>query len=413
MYERYFHLREKPFEVVPNPDFLYLSRTHKKAMNYFAYGLKEQAGFMVLTGEVGSGKTTLVKSFIKNLDEKVKLSKVFNTRLNSEQLISMINEDFGLSSRGKDKVQLLNELYAFLIGEYEKRHGAVLIIDEAQNLTPELLEEVRMLSNLETGDSKLLQIILVGQPELAKILSLNELRQLRQRISMICNLYPLTRDETEEYIVHRLGIAGNREAVKFSREALEGIYQYSKGIPRLINLLCNFLMVMAFTEETREIGADMVNDIVEDLNEEPQNGKAADCVVNKKALLSALGVSVGPDAEGSRHPGKGEDGRRHSVNLLLKEVSLRIAALEKEYARLNAVCLVAMNKKLDLLEKYQKEEKGELSSLLSTLLSEIKGNGAYKTLPVPRNGGSSHSKPRLFRRLFRGSGTLPEKTVAG
>ena len=290
MYEEFFHLRKKPFELVPNPDFLYLSGTHKKAMVYIDYGLSEKAGFILLTGEVGSGKTTLIRNFIRKLDGTVTLSKVFNTKVNAEQLISMINEDFGIDSAGKGKVQLLKELYAFLIGEYEKGRHALLVMDEAQNFTPELLEEVRMLSNLETDDSKLLQIILVGQPELRSILSLPDLRQLRQRISIACHLSPLTRAETEEYVFHRLEVAGNRDAVTFSPEAMNAVYVYSKGIPRLVNILCNFLMLTAFTEQTREVTVDMVHDIAGGVGLAMHSEGSAAATERKKNFLGALGM---------------------------------------------------------------------------------------------------------------------------
>lgn len=290
MYEEFFQLKGKPFELVPNPDFLYLSGTHKKAMVYMDYGLSEKAGFILLTGEVGAGKTTLIRNFIKKLNGTATLSKVFNTKVNAEQLISMINEDFGIESAGKGKVQLLKELYTFLIKEYEKGRHALLVIDEAQNFTPELLEEVRMLSNLETDDAKLLQIILVGQPELRSVLSLPELRQLRQRISIACHLSPLTREETEGYIFHRLEVAGNRNAVTISPEAMNAVYVYSKGIPRLVNVLCNFLMLTAFTEQTREVMADMVHDVAGGVGLALQSEMTGDAAERKKTYLRGRGM---------------------------------------------------------------------------------------------------------------------------
>ncbi len=268
MYEKFFGLKTKPFELVPNPDFLFLSRSHKKTITYLDYGIKERAGFILLTGEVGSGKTTIVRDLIKRMNGNVTLSKIFNTKVSSEQLISMINEDFGLSVTGKDKTALIRELNDFLIESYATKYQPILIIDEAQNLSAELLEEVRMLSNLETERSKLLQIILVGQPELWKTLAQPGLRQLRQRISVNCQILPLTRKETEEYILYRLEIAGNREAVKFSNEAFDAIYNFSRGIPRLVNILCDFLMLSAFSEKATVIKPDLVNEVVCDLEME-------------------------------------------------------------------------------------------------------------------------------------------------
>jgi putative secretion ATPase (PEP-CTERM system associated) len=299
MYEAYFGLREKPFELVPNPDFLYLSSTHKRALMYINYGLMEKVGFVLLTGEVGSGKTTLIRNFIKRHDETVTLAKVFNTRVNAEQLLSLINEDFGLDSREKGKVELLKDLNAFLIKEYEQGRHPLLVIDEAQNLTPDLLEEVRMLSNLETDNSKLLQIVLVGQPELRGTLARPELRQLRQRISIMCHLTRLTRPEVEEYIRHRLEVAGNRDALQFTTDALDRIYDSSGGIPRLVNIICNFLMVTAFAEKAREVNAAMVDDTVEGTGLASLSPASDDPVLRRKALLRALGVPVGTQERGT------------------------------------------------------------------------------------------------------------------
>jgi len=292
MYESYFKFRIKPFELVPNPDFLFLSKSHQKAITYLTYGLKDRAGFMLLTGEVGAGKTTLIRYFIRNLDNNIPLSKVFNTTVNAVQLLSMINEDFGLDSGSRDKVKLVKQLYDFLIEEYSRGRQALLIIDEAQNLTPELLEEVRMLSNLETDDSKLLQILLVGQPELGKTLSAPHLRQLRQRISIVCHLNTLNRQEMIDYIFHRLTVAGNKDAIKFTEQAFDAIFAYSGGIPRLVNIICNMLLLTAFTEGQTEANHEMVKEIAEGLVPPSYHQAVDSAVERKKALLTALGVPV-------------------------------------------------------------------------------------------------------------------------
>ncbi|GMT47583.1 MAG: hypothetical protein IEMM0007_1149 [bacterium] len=281
MYETFYSLRVKPFELVPSPDFLFLSRSHRKALTYLKYGITEKVGFMLLTGEVGSGKTTLIRNLIRGLDSNIVLSKIFNTKVSSEQLISLINEDFGLDVNGKDKISLLRELNNFLIKQYAEKHNPILVIDEAQNLTPELLEEVRMLSNLETDDAKLLQIVLVGQPELKKVLARPELRQLRQRISISSHIYPITRVETEEYIFHRLEVAGNRDAVIFRNGTVESVYNFSKGIPRLINIVCDFLMLAAFVEETREITSDLVKEVIGELETENRFWQDGDSLSSK------------------------------------------------------------------------------------------------------------------------------------
>ena len=266
MYTEFFNLTAKPFELLPNPKFLYLSKGHRKALSYLQYGVQEHAGFTLLTGEVGSGKTTLVRDIVNKISADTTLAMVFNTRVDSQQLIGMINEDFGLKIEGKNKVQLLSDLNDFLLAECSHGRQPIIIIDEAQNLSEDSLEEIRLLSNLEADNFKLVQIILVGQPELKQIIARPSLRQLRQRISISCHLNPLNREETEEYIHHRLGTVGNRDCVSFAEGAIDLIFQFSDGIPRLINLICDFLLLSAFVEETKEISVALVEDAVQELS---------------------------------------------------------------------------------------------------------------------------------------------------
>lgn len=265
MYESHFSFKYKPFELVPNPDFLFLSQSHKKAMTYLDYGIKEKTGFMLLTGEIGSGKTTIVRNLIKSLNSAVKLCQVNNTKVSSEQLISMINEDFGMDVNGKEKTVLLSELNEFLIDQYARGLQPILLIDEAQNLTPDLLEEIRLLSNLETDRAKLLQIILVGQPELKKTLMLPELVQLRQRITINYHIIPLTIDETAKYIKHRLTVAGNPDVIDLKEDMVGLIYQFSRGIPRLINILCDFALLTTYVEGEKVVSNDTVKEVIGDL----------------------------------------------------------------------------------------------------------------------------------------------------
>jgi putative secretion ATPase (PEP-CTERM system associated) len=269
MYISFFNLRYKPFQITPDPEFLFMSRVHKKALTYLNYGISsDSGGFILVTGEVGTGKTTTIRSIMKEQKKDVIFSRVNNTRLTSDQLISMINDDFNLDIQGRNKTQMLRDLTDFLIEQYRNGKRSILIIDEAQNLTPDLLEEIRLLSNLETSKSKLLQIILVGQPELRKVLALPELRSLRQRINVSCHISPLTMVETEEYIFHRLEVAGNREAVSFHSGGIELIYNFARGIPRLINIVCDFLLLSAFIDRTREISLDMAKEVINDLEKE-------------------------------------------------------------------------------------------------------------------------------------------------
>ena len=272
MYRAFFKLTEKPFELLPNPRFFYLSKSHKKALSYLEYGINERAGFTLLTGEVGSGKTTLLRNIIKNLDSEITLSLVFNTRVAAEQLLGMINDDFGLETAGKNKVTLLRELNDFLVEENSKNRRPIVIIDEAQNLSEESLEEIRLLSNLEFDNFKMMQIILVGQPELKQLLVRPNLRQLRQRITISCHLEALSREETEAYVYHRLEIAGNRDALKFNGGAFDLIHEYSQGGPRLINVICDFILLTNFVEEKRDVDEDLVVEAIEELSIEMLNG---------------------------------------------------------------------------------------------------------------------------------------------
>ena len=289
MYEKHFSFKYKPFELVPNPDFFFKSSTHNKAITYLDYGIKEKAGFILLTGEIGSGKTTIIRNLIKDLDSSIKLSRVNNTMVSSEQLISVINEDFGLEIDGKTKTKLLSELNEFLIEQYAQKSQPILMIDEAQNLTVALLEEIRLLSNLETDRAKLLQIILVGQPELKKTLMLPELIQLRQRISINYHISPLSIDETSKYIKHRLTVAGNPDAIKVDDDMLHIIYQFSRGIPRLINILCDFVLLAAFVEGASEVTIEVVREVARDLeaHEYWNEGHDADIFEQEKNDMNA------------------------------------------------------------------------------------------------------------------------------
>lgn len=266
MYTDFFGLETKPFELVPNPDFLFQSRTHRRALLYLDYGIREKSGFILLTGEIGTGKTTLIRNLIRNIGRNVTLAKVFNTRVTSDQLVAMINDEYGLDIANRDKTAMLRDLYNFLIAQYAAGYQTALIIDEAQNLDGNLLEEIRLLSNLETDNAKLIQIILVGQPELRRTLAHPRLRQLRQRISISANIMPLSRTEEEKYIYHRLEIAGNRNAVTFDPGVLDYIHRSSRGTPRITNRICDFLLLTAFTERTKNITIDIAEEVIGELD---------------------------------------------------------------------------------------------------------------------------------------------------
>lgn len=346
MYTSFFGLREKPFDLLPNPDFLFPSRAHRRALTYLTHGIRERAGFILLTGEVGSGKTTLIRNMIRSQLRDSVLAKVFNTRVDSLQLLMQINADFGLETEGKDKATLLKDLNDFLIEQYARRRQSVLIIDEAQNLSSEILEEVRMLSNLETDRDKLLQIILVGQPELRDILSAPGLMQLRQRIQINCHLQPLSTAEVREYIAFRLEKAGNRDALDFSDEAVEAIAAYSRGIPRLINILCDYIMIDAYSAQMTAIDGRTVHELAADLSFESNYWDGAAAKGGNGSAATA------PKANGSGGNGAAADGPVSGGASSGEDVQSNVEAVTKAVSGQAKILSVigSLNKRLESLE---------------------------------------------------------------
>lgn len=265
MYEKFYGLREKPFNVTPDPRFLFPSPHHREALAHLQYGVQARRGFVVITGEVGTGKTTLVHTLLNGLDSSTKTAVIFSTYLTAKDLLRLMVADFDIESKASTKTELLLDLNAFLLQQFSSGANAVLIVDEAHNLSFRLLEEIRMLSNLETDREKLLQIILVGQPELAAKLAMPQLRQLRQRISSQYHIRPLNRQEVFEYIQHRLRVAGMLADSIFDATAVEKINSWSEGIPRLINRICDTAMLLGYVNEKRKIGAPIIDEAVKDL----------------------------------------------------------------------------------------------------------------------------------------------------
>lgn len=263
MYEKFYSLSEKPFHIVPNPNFLYLSPKHQYALTYLEYGIREGMGFILLTGEIGTGKTTLIRHILNEIEAEMEVAVVFNTNVNANQLLGLILQEFELEADDHDKAKNLDKIHHFLIEKYGERQRVLLIIDEAQNLAEEVLEEVRMLSNLQADDTFLLQIMLVGQPELKLKLARPGLAQLTQRIAVNYHLMPLSREETGIYIKTRLEKVGGATDL-FTEEAIDVIYRVSNGTPRLINLLCDSALVYGFADEVRHISKEVVEQVLED-----------------------------------------------------------------------------------------------------------------------------------------------------
>src|SRR5437016_5906460 len=265
VYLKYYGLSEAPFDITPNPRFLFYSAKHREAFNHLLYGIRQRTGFVQLTGEVGAGKTTLCRAMLEQLDGQYATALILNPVMSANELMKAIAIEYGLPVNGLDRLDTLGVINQFLLQQVERGQDTVLIIDEAQDLTDELLEQVRLLSNLETDNRKLLQIVLMGQPELRDRLNNPRLRQLRQRITVRYHLPPLSRDEVNNYIEHRLEVAGAKGAPYFTQPALWRVYRYSQGIPRLLNAICDKALLAGFVNQREKIDFRMVGQAMHEL----------------------------------------------------------------------------------------------------------------------------------------------------
>jgi general secretion pathway protein A len=286
MYTHFYGLKEKPFEITPDPNFLYMSPGHREALAHLTYAVRERVGFTVVTGEVGTGKTTLVQSLLSQLNGNTRAAYLFNPNLDTLDFLDYICEDLGMKGERRSKGRYIAELYQLLLDYYSQGINVLLIVDEAQRLQPELLEDIRLLTNLETPKGKLLQVILIGQPELNETLDRHEFRQLKQRISLRYHLKALTKQESDEYIRNRLRKAGLADPQVFSPRALDLIYEYSQGLPRLINIVCNNALISGYATDRKIIDRDTIKEVID--------GREVPAPVQKRswrlplALLAAL-----------------------------------------------------------------------------------------------------------------------------
>ncbi len=287
MYHRFYGFKEQPFNITPSSHFFFPSAKHLEALNTLIYAIEERKGFVVITGEVGAGKTTICRALLNQLQTKTKVALITNTLITRGDLLSLILEDLGVEFTRRSKVHLLSHLNRYLIQKLKENNNVVLIIDEAQNLSTSLLEEVRLLSNLETENEKLIQIIFLGQPELREKLALSRLKQLRQRIAVYYHLMPLSLEESLEYIRHRLKIASGTNRPYFSHKALELIYEFSKGVPRLINQICDNALLSGYVLEAPVIDEEIIK-------EEIKNSPTAQITGNP--LNSLEGIRHGIDS---------------------------------------------------------------------------------------------------------------------
>lgn len=264
MYEAFYGFREKPFSIIPDPGFLYFSPKHRMAFDLLEYGLMNQAGFNVITGEIGTGKTTLIRHLLSQMGPDVTVGLISNTHQSFGELLQWILFAFNLEYRGKEKVEMFHTFLDFLVQQYGQNKRAVLIVDEAQNMAADTLEELRMLSNVNADKDQVLQVILVGQAGLRDTLRRPDLEQFAQRIAVDYHLEALNQDETRTYIRHRINVAGVDNPGLFDDAACDAVYQHSQGVPRLINLLCDTALVYGFAEQKAKIDAQIVNDVAAD-----------------------------------------------------------------------------------------------------------------------------------------------------
>ena len=410
MYERFYHLRERPFALSPDPEYLYPSRVHQEALSYLRYGLESQAGFVVITGEIGSGKTTLLQTLLRNLDNQTTVGRIVNTMLEPRELLETIMIDFGLDPGGRSKPLLLRDLAQYLVDQRIAGRLVLLVIDEAQNLSLAALEELRMLSNLETEKSKLLQIVLGGQPNLREKLAAPELEQLRQRITVSYHLPPLDADETLRYINHRLRRAAIGAPLEFPPDATALIHARSRGVPRVINVICDAALVFGYAEERRQIDRDLIVDVLGELETTgvlPPPGEP---------ITEAAPAASAPAADAAPAPA--------TARAAAPPVATRIAAPASAFAAVNVPPSVTVNwppaqpgradtnldaraAALEQREEVVRQRERELAEQRRVLAEEYRllrsqrQAGAYAPEPVATSGGRVAADPYAARTRVR------------
>jgi general secretion pathway protein A len=344
MYESFYGFKEKPFDLHPDPDYLYMSRVHENTYVHLEYAIIENKGFVVVTGEIGAGKTTLINYLLNKIGEDIHVGLINNTNIRPAEFLKMICQEFELDPKTDDKAELIDIFSGYLIDQFAAGERVVLIIDEAQNLTNDTMEEIRMLSNIETEKHHLIQIILVGQPELKFKLQQSNLKQFAQRVTVHCHLKGLEKDEVKEYINHRLEIGGGNRFDIFSGETIDKIAMYSRGIPRLINILCDSALVYGFADELETISVPILDNVYEE--------------------LKTLGTFTDYDAKPSANPPSPGSG------LAVATVSdNRIALLEGKLQFLDEK-IVALNDRLDNLS----QNRNERDEIVVELFKMLKDN---------------------------------------
>jgi general secretion pathway protein A len=361
MYEAYYGLKVKPFQLNPDPSFYFDSKQHRRAKAYLEYGLHQNEGFIVVTGEIGAGKTTIVRGLLDTLDrEKVVAAQIVSTQLDADDILRMVAAAFGVRFKDMAKADLILALEAFLVEVARRGKRCLLVVDEAQNLTPRAVEELRMLSNFQFESHALLQSFLVGQPEFRSIMLSPQMEQLRQRVIAACHIGPLNETETREYITHRLACAGSKGEPQFDEGAFETIFRASGGIPRRINALCDRLLLLGFLSDRKSFGRQEVDEVVSEMG---NSATGIGIPSRDNALLApqALGEdfrdgAVGPlllDAELAGEAGKA------ITNISNRRIADRLLRLERSLVRLehmNAMMLRVMQQLVDAARAVKPEK---------------------------------------------------------
>jgi len=347
MYTKFFNLKEKPFNLVPNPNYLYSSSRHENALSFLEYGLAEKIGFVMLTGEIGIGKTTLIRHLLNKVDADMDVGVVFNTNVVSNDLIYLILTEFDIPYEdGISKARALDIFYRFLIEKYAAGRNVLLIIDEAQNLSHEVLEEVRMLSNLQTDEDLLIQIMIVGQPNLRKMIEDPKLEQFAQRISVSYHMTAMDREETHAYIAHRIARAGGDPCL-FPSNVVEKLYALSGGIPRTINLLCDAVLVYAYADDKHAITMDLLDQVVED-----KGGLGIFTKDRQKTEVPASEIEPVPD-----------EGVMNRIVSLEQRMDRMAESVEKELNRVSAKAERSRDELIDQLKTRLEQEQARYKKL--------------------------------------------------
>ena len=408
MYERFYNLRERPFALSPDPEYLYLSRVHREALDAIRFGIENRVGFIVVTGEIGAGKTTVLQTLLRRLDERAVVARLVNTILEPRELLDAIAIDFGLDPNGKSKPMLLRELADFLVQQRTQGRASLLVVDEAQNLTPQALEEIRLLSNLETEKSKLLQIVLAGQPNLRDTIDSPGLEQLRQRITVNYHLTPLDAADTQAYVNYRLEHAALGEPPRFTRDAAALIHDRSGGVPRIINVICDAALIFGYAEEQRLLDRALLTVVVEELESTgillPQGGSVRGCVPD---AADAKAAAAAPQSAAHPAPASSDaELRRLEQWVAVQEAELmrQREAVERRNSDLvsREQALVARERRVVEQQRILSEEYRLMRQQYRPTAASVKPPTADREVPAAvRVHASPSAAPSLLQRLVQ------------